>query len=411
VSTNPVDALRQQSRGSTGPRTLMHTLVIGEVALAAVLLLASALMADNLVRLTQADLGLNANGLSAVELTLPEVRYNTPEQRRTVVRELLQAAHALPGIDSAGIVTVNPLERGSFGAAVETEDRPLAPREAGHIVNNRLVSHDWLTASGISLVRGRYFDGTDDERAPLVVIVSERMASRLWPGVDPIGKRIRLTRPGSPWMTVVGIVDDVRDFGEWRETWYLPYWQHAQTFGTNTVHLMLRSPLALDAIAGSLRAAVQRIDPHLPVPMPTAMTAMWDATLEQQRLAAAASRLFGVSGLLLAVIGTYGVLAYVVSARQREIGIRLALGAERTTVLLEVVRRGTLLAGAGLAVGASAGLLVNRALAVVAAESPGTPVASVLTMLGLLTASAIAASLVPALRATRVDPANVMRVE
>jgi putative ABC transport system permease protein len=411
LASNPIDSLRQHSRGSSGPRSLMQALVIGEVALASVLLLAAALMTDNLTRLTRADLGLRAEGLSTIEITLPETHYRGAPERIAFVRAMTQSARAIAGVTAAGIVTVNPLERGSFGAAIETADRPLGPGDAGFIVNNRLVTHEWLTTAGVPLVRGRLFASQDDERAAPVVIVSQRMADRLWPGVDPINKRIRLARPNAPWMTVVGVVGDVRDYGEWRETWYLPYAQHASAFGANTVHLMLRSPLAPDVLATAVRTAARAIDAQLPVPMPARMTSMWDAGLEQQHLAASASSLFGASGLLLAVIGTYGVLAYAVSARAREFGIRLALGASRAVLLSDVVRRGVWLATSGLVIGALAGVAASRALASVATESPGLPLETAVGSLGVLAACAVAASLIPALRATRVDPADVMRTE
>jgi putative ABC transport system permease protein len=411
INTHPIEVLRQQTRGSSGPRTLMQALVVGEVALASMLLLAAALMADNIARLTRADLGMNVNNLSAIEMTLPETRYGTVAQRIAVVRSLVESAGNVAGVTNAGVITVNPLDRGSFGAAIETEDRPLAPREPGLVVNNRLVTHDWFATTGVSLIRGRTFTAQDDERAAPVAIVSKRMADRLWPGDDPLNKRIRSTRPNAQWLTVVGVVNDVRDFGDWRETWYLPYAQNAGQFGANTVHLMLRSPLPADALGVGVRAAVQAIDPQLPVPIPTPMATMWDAGLEQQHVAATASALFGASGLLLAVMGTYGVLAYAVSARAREFGIRLALGASRRTLLLDVVRRGAALAAIGLAAGTLAGGFANRALASVATETPGTPVTLVAGMLTVLGISALVASLVPAWRATRIDPAGVMRTE
>jgi putative ABC transport system permease protein len=411
AKTNPVESLRQQSRGSTGPRTLMQSLVVGEVALASVLLMASALMADNLARLNTADLGLRAAELSAIEITLPESRYAAAPDRTAVVRAIIDAARSVASVQQAAIVTVNPLDRGSFGAAIETEDRPLAPREPGHIVNNRLVTDGWFEAAGVTLRQGRYFTAQDNEHAPLVAIVSHRMANRFWPGDDAVGKRVRLARPGTSWLTVVGVVGDVRDFGDWRETWYLPYPQHASTLAASNLHLMLRSPLPPDVLGRAMQQALQTVDARLPVPIPTPMTDMWSTGLEQQRLAAAASALFGASGLLLAIIGTYGVLAYAVSARAREFGIRLALGAERRDVLLDVLRRGALLAAVGLTAGVGAGVLVNRALADVATETAGTPLHLVVAVVSVLGASAIVASLVPALRATRIDPADVMRIE
>ena len=309
------------------------------------------------------------------------------------------------------MVTVNPLDRGSFGAAVETERRPLAPREPGFIVNNRLVTAGWFAAAGVSLLSGRSFTDRDDERAPPVAIVSQRMARRLWPGINPIDQRIRLARPGSAWMTVVGVADDVRDYGEWGETWYLPYAQHAATLAAGTIHLMLRSSLPPDVLGRAAQGVIHAIDPALPVPRPTAMTAVWHAALEQQRLAASASNIFAASGVLLAIIGTYSVLSYAVSARRRELGIRLALGAERRRVVLSVVRRGAVLAFAGLGAGLVLGMVLNRLLAGVATESPGVPFFSVVIVITVLGSFAIVATLLPAWRAARINAADVMRSE
>jgi putative ABC transport system permease protein len=410
MSTNPADALRNNSRGVAGSPRMMNALVVGEIALAAVLLMASALMADNLSRLQQADLGIRPDHLSTIEITLPDVRYDTANRRIAAVRSLVDAAAHLPGVTAAGATTVNPLDRGSVGAAIESEDRPLAPREAGLIVNNRLVSPGWFEAAGVRLVRGRFFSSIDSEHSARVVIVSQRLSDRLWPGAQPLGKRIRLARPNSPWLTVIGVAGDVRDFGEWRETWYLPYEQHASAFGAGTIHLMLRSALPPDVLGSGMRQRAQSIDAHLPIPVPTPMTSLWDAGLEQQRLARSASALFGASGLLLAVIGTYGVLAYAVSTRRREIGIRLALGAARQTVLTGVLRGGALLTCAGLLIGVGAGTAASKALAG-AAAAPGIPITTTVVLLAVLAASAVAASLVPALRATRIDPAAAMRTE
>jgi predicted permease len=411
AQTNALETLRQSGRGVTGPRALMQMLVIGEVAFASLLLLAAGVMATNLSRLMSADLGLATEQLSAVEITLPPSRYGDGTSRLAVSRVLLEAARSAAGVERAGFVTTNPLDRGSYGAGIETEERPLAPGEAALVVNHRLVSEGWFETAGIPLVQGRVFDARDDERSAPVAIVSRRMAARLWPGANPIGRRIRMARPNMPWLKVVGVVADLRDYGEWRDTWYLPYAQHADTFAAGTVHLMLRTPLDARALAQGLRDAVRQVDSALPIPVPTPMTAFWSASLEPARLAASASTLFGLSGLLLAVIGTYSVLAYAVAARTRELGIRVALGATRSTVLRDVLGRGAALAGAGLFVGVLAGVAANRVLSSVAAETPGLTLTLIAGVMLTIGASSVAASAVPACRAMRIDPVDVMRAE
>jgi predicted permease len=403
-------ALSASSRGVAGSHRLMHALVIGEVALAAALLTSAGLMTDNLRRLLSADLGLRPDQLLALRLPLPP-RYDTAERRSVVARQLTDAVMALPGVEQGGLVTVNPLDRGSFGAAVESEEQPLAPGQSAPIVNHRLVSAGWLPAAGITLLRGRHFGDADGAAGQPVAIVSRRMADRLWPGRDPIGKRVRQPRAGAPWITVVGVVADVRDSGDWRDTWYVPYDQHAGTLAGSTMHLMVRSRVDAAATLAAMRAAVSRVDPLLPVPEPVIMRTLWENAQTQPRLGAVVSAMFAASGLLLAAIGTYGVLAYLVSTRAREFGIRQALGATPRTLLLMVLRDGSKLTGAGLAFGALLCLAVAPALRSVTTEAPHLPASLPWMVAAVLAIAAVAASLVPALRATRSSPVDVMKSE
>jgi len=404
------DTLRQHTRGASGSHGLMRALVVGEVALAAVLLVSAGLMLDNLQRLLNANLGLRAAGLYAVRLPLPP-RYDTAERRVQLVRQLDEVARALPGITRAGLVSWNPLGRGSFGAAIETADRPLAPGENAAIVNHRLVTADWLATAGVPLLAGRTFTSADGAGSPRVAIVSRRMAERLWPGGDPVGRRLRQSRPGEPWATVVGVAGDVRDAGEWEDTWYVPYEQHAGTLAGGTVHLMARSDGDAAAVLDGLRAAATAVDPLLPVPEPAIMTALWHTAQTPQRMGAMVSALFGTSGLILAALGTYGVLAYLVSTRRREFGIRQALGARPADLLLMVMRDGAVLVGLGLAVGAALSVGAVRVLQAVTTETPGVPLALPWLVAGVLVAAVAGASVIPARRATRTSPAGVMRNE
>jgi len=403
-------ALRQNSRGVSGGHRFMRLLVVGEVALAAVLLVSAGLMIDNFRRLLDADLGLNPDQLLSIRMPVPP-RYDTAERRSLLARQLTDAAAALPGIERAAITTVNPIDRGSFGAAIESEDQPLAPGQGAPIVNHRLVTPGWLATAGVALRRGRDLTHSDSATNPPVAVVSQRLAERLWPSVDPIGKRIRQTRQGAPWITVVGVAADVRDNGEWRETWYVPYDQHAATIAGATLHLMVRSRVDAAATLSALRASVVSIDPLLPVPEPVIMTTMWEEAQTEQRMGATASALFAVSGLWLAALGTYGVLAYLVSARAREFGIRQALGATPRQVHALVLRDGAWLVLSGLALATVLSIGVVRGLRSVTTEAPGLPLELPWLVAAVLIAAALTASLVPARRAMKTSPVDVMRSE
>lgn len=402
--------LRQQSRGVAGGHRLMRALVVGEVALASVLLICAGLMINNFQHLLDADLGLEPDHLLSIRMPLPP-RYDSAERRIVLARQLTGAATALPGTERAGLVTVNPLDRGSFGAAIETEDQPLAPGQGGPIVNHRLVTADWLRTAGVRLLSGRHFDVTDTSTTMPVAIVSHRMATRLWPSGDALGKRLRQTRPDAPWITVVGVVADVRDSGEWKETWYVPYEQHAGTLAGGTVHLMLRSRIDPSAALGAMREALRRIDPLLPVPEPSIMTTMWATAQTPQRMGTITAALFALSGLLLAALGTYGVLAYVVSSRAREFGIRQALGATPVNVHALVMRDGAALVAGGLILGGVLSLAAVRALQSITTEAPGMPAALPWMIAAVLLTTAAAATFIPARRATKMSPVDVMRSE
>ena len=402
--------LRESSRGVTGGHRLMRALVVGEVALAAALFTCAGIMIDNVQRLLDADLGLQPERLYSIRMPLPP-RYDTAERRITLARQLTEAARALPGTERAAIVTVNPIDRGSFGTAIESEDEPLAPGQSGAIVNHRLATAGWLTTAGITVVSGRDFDTSDTANSMPVVIVSRRLAERLWPSGSAVGKRIRQTRAGAPWLTVVGVAENVRDTGDWRETWYVPYDQHAGTFAASTLHLMVRSRVDATATLAGLRRAAAAIDPLLPVPEPAILSTMWRRAQAPQRTGAIAAALFATSGLLLAALGTYGVLAYLVSARSREFGIRQALGATPRHVHTLVMREGIGLAVAGLAIGAALSVFVAQALRSVTTEAQGMPAHLPWTIAGVLLAAACAASYLPTRRATQTSPADVMRSE
>jgi ABC-type antimicrobial peptide transport system permease subunit len=233
----------------------------------------------------------------------------------------------------------------------------------------------------------------------------------LWPGTDPIGKRLRLARAGSPWRTVIGVAGNVRERFEISEAWYLPYAQNAASPAAEVLELMVRSAVDPAPLAAAMRGAVAALDPSLALADVSTMESVRAATLSQERVAAQTVSVFAALGLLLAAVGTYGVMAYAVVRRTRELAIRLALGAQPRAVVQLVLRKGIALGVLGVAagLGAAAGLhrLVASRLSEAAASDARVYVAVSILILGV----AAAATWLPARRALRVDPAHALRAE
>jgi putative ABC transport system permease protein len=293
---------------------------------------------------------------------------------------------------------VNPLGGGDWGAPVNIEGRgDVAPGDA-YNVNHRLVSPALLQSMRIPLLRGRTFSWDDDERRPGVVIVSDQMAKRFWPGQDPLGKRLRIARPNTPWLTVVGVagnVSDARDPGDPPETWYLPYAQQASAAAAETVHLMIRTEGDPLALVPGLQHAVARVDPTLATYGITAMDSYFAVSLRRERLGASAMAAFAGFGLLLAVIGIYAVIAFAVLQRTQEIGLR----------------GGITLGLIGLGIGTVAAVALNRVLVGLLAEITPLEPAVVAGAASVLLASIVLACYVPAWRAARLDPLVALRSE
>ena len=265
------------------------------------------------------------------------------------------------------MTTVNPLGGGTWGASVITEEIAARDPHASINVNHRLITPGLLEMMGIPILDGRAFGDEDRATTTPVAIVSQRLAERAWPGEDAIGKRIRLSRNGAPWLTVVGVagnVSDAHDPGVPLETWYVPFAQHAAGSEAEHIYVMARAaagdPLAL--VSGVQRAVVG-VDRALVPYAPVAMDRFHDASIERERVGAALMTGFGAFGLALAALGVYGVMAFSVSQRTVEIGIRMALGAAAGDILPLVLRRALWLVGAGVALGAFGAILLNRILA------------------------------------------------
>ena len=415
---NLSDALRDDARSSAGLRrqSLRGALASVQVALAMLLLLGAGLLLRSLDALMRVDLGFDPRGTLTLQLRPPEAAYPKPEAVVALYRTLLERVRGLPGVHSAGIVRSLPLAAsiGDWGLDVEGYvERPGRNAKGDW----QVVSDGALEALGERVLRGRAFAESDNAQALPVALVNETLARTYWPGQDPLGKRIRMgSDTPRPWMTVVGLVRDVRHNGLTeiiKEKFYVPHSQFALATGSapRNMTLVVRTGADPLALVGPIRSEVRRLDPALPIANVRTMAQVVNASLATPRLTSSLLAVFALVALALASVGVSGVLAYLVSRRRREIGIRLALGASRSNVLGLVIRRGLLTAGFGIAAGALVALLLARLMEGLLYGVPPRDPVTFAAVAALLSAVALAASAAPALRASRVDPLDALRSE
>jgi putative ABC transport system permease protein len=405
---SPAPALKEGARGAIGGtgRRIRQGLVVSEIAIALVLLIGSGLLLRTFLRLQSADLGFDPSGVLVGTVVTPQAAYPTREARIAFFDRVLESSRALPGVQTAALTSVLPLG-GDSDMDVTIEGH--APTRPGDETTTwyRLVSADYLSSMGIRLRRGRMFAA--HEAAPTVV-VNETAARRYWPGQDPLGRRVRFGGEQNPWFTIVGVAADVSmrgARGEPRVEMYIPYWHYVEP-GMNVV---LKAAGAPARLAGPLRAAVREIDPDMPISNVSPMRDLVSESIAQPRFLALLVALFAMLAMALSAIGIYGVMSYAVSQRTTEIGVRMALGADRRSVFALVLRDGVALALAGLAIGLAVSLVVARSLGTLLfAVAPTDPATFGMTAAALL-AVALAATLIPARRATRVDPLTALRSE
>ncbi|HYY96897.1 MAG TPA: ABC transporter permease [Pyrinomonadaceae bacterium] len=402
------EAGARAGRGREGKR-LRSLLVMFETAAALVLLIGAGLLVNSLVRLLRVSPGFDPAGVAVARTTMPNARYPIAEQSKEAYRRILERVAALPGVRAAAVASNLPLaDRRNIGLRVEG-----APESAENTAYNAMVSEDYFRTMNIPVLRGRTFDEEDRPGGLPVVVVSESFARRFWPGADAIGKRIAWGGwQGADWLTVVGVVADVKDTtldAEAEPAVYMPIFQLPRA-RENVVFLARTSGDAKELAAG-LRREIGAVDEGLPVYDARPMAELVAASVAQRRFATWALAGFAAAALLLAAAGLYGVVSYSVTQRTQEIGVRMALGARAGDIFRLVVGQGLLLAGIGVAVGLGASLALTRVLA---GMLFGVSAADPLTFAGvslLLLAVAFVACLVPARRATKVDPLIALRYE
>ncbi len=419
LHTDLTDAMKEGSANTTagGARQrFRNTLVVVELALAVVLLVGAGLMLRTLWSLERIDLGFNPAGVLTMRISLPESSYRQPEQVVDFYSRLLTRVRELPGVAAAGAARSLPLGStiGDFGLVIDGYVPPPGTQAKG---DWQIVSTGYLEAMGEQVIRGRTIADVDTSDSQLVTLINEEMARRYWSGRDPIGSRFRIgMRPDRPWVTVVGVVKDVRHngvSGVVKEKFYVPHSQWHKSVGNpiRAMTLVVRATGTPSAIAPSVRNAIRELDPNLPVADVRSMTEVVGAALSTPRFTSVLLSMFALLALTLSGVGIYGVLSYVVSRRTREIGIRVAIGADRGQVLRMVLANGLTLATVGVVAGVFAALVLTRLLrGLLHGVTPADP-ATFVTVAGALLAVALAASLAPAWRAMRVDPVVALKSE
>jgi predicted permease len=397
--------------GDARGRRLRGALVVAEVALSVMLLVGAGLLVRSVDKLLDVDPGFRTGGLLTLRVTLPRATYEGPPARVAFYDRLLERAAALPGVERAGLTTNLPLGGSNGGTVVEIDGVPPLPPGQARDADYRIVSEGSFDALGIPLKRGRAFRASDRAGAAPVVVVSELLARRYFPaGSDPVGRRMRSADADEPWATVVGVVGDVRHWGLDQDPHPTLYYPVGQAPESSSV-LALRTSSSPDSLVGPVRAAVAGIDPDLPIFDVKAGDQVVGEAMVLRRWTAIVLGVFSAVALLLAAIGIYGVQAYSVTQRTREIGVRRALGARDRDVLLLVVGRGVALTAAGAVVGVAGAFALSRVLGSllfgISATDPLTFAAMPLILVGI----GVVACYVPARRATRIDPVVAMRGE
>ena len=408
--TDVQEGLKQGARGSTDARgRLRGALVVLEVAFALVLLGAAGLLARSFVRLTHVDPGFVPEQATVLRLALPEKKYVKPEEQLAFADALLARLRALPAVQAVGLTHSLPL-LGDWVLGFKIEGRPEVPPADLPSTNYYSVTPDYFRAMGIRLIRGRSFNQHDDARAPRVAIINETLARQFFPNEDPIGKRILVTNGPDAWRQIVGLVADIKQYGVDKETTSQTYEPYAQQ-PFRSLNVVLRTAGSSAALAGALRPAVYAIDKDQPVGAIQSLEEILGATIAKQRFAMLLLIVFSSVALVIAAVGIYGVMAYSVVQRTGEFGIRMALGAQRGDVLCLVFSHAGKLVGLGLVIGLAATFAAAHVMGSMLFQTNAQdPLTFSLTTL-LLAAVALAACLLPARRATRVNPIEALRTE
>jgi predicted permease len=409
------EALKENARGATAGGSnhrWQHAFIVGEVGFALVLLAGATLFVGGLKRFTRLDPGWRMDQVVFAQLSLKGTNYARSFQRRAFFQQLEERLKAVPGVESVGLSeSVLVWSFGSSGG-LGIEGRPLSPGQPVPEVYREAVSTNFFETLGVRLLQGRGFNSQDTTNGPNVIIINEAMARHFWPGESAIGKRIGSAGSTSNWNEIVGVVNDVRfpaSLGQ-PYTRYQSYRPMAQTPGAR-VSIALRSAVAPEALGDQLRRVVAELDRDQSVHQIRTARNLVERALGRVSLLGGLLAAFAALGLVLAAIGIYGVTSYAVVQRTSEIGIRMALGAQRGDVLWLTLSKGASLSLLGVSLGLAGAYAVGRVLANAVPALPAGDPATVAAATTVLILAALLACYIPARRATRVNPMEALRYE
>ncbi|HEY0173206.1 MAG TPA: ABC transporter permease [Pyrinomonadaceae bacterium] len=405
-------ALKEGERGSTagrGRHRLRNAFVVAQITLSFALLNCAGLMLKSFYRLQNVELGFNPENVLTMQVSLPRTLYSKPEQVTGFYDQTLQRIKALPGVKAVGATSKLPVSGTGVSGEFAIEGRPAQPGEQ-LTADRRIVTPDYFRAMSISLVSGRFFDERDAGRGAGLALINQAAAKRFWPGEDPVGRRIGLGGDDSEqeWLEIVGVVGDVRHStisSDPKPEIYFPYFQ--SPWHNMTVVAKL-DPAALNS-APSFRGAVLAVDRSQPVYNIRTMRQVVDEVLKQPRFNVVLLSVFAAAALVLTIVGLYGVMVTSVLQRTHEIGIRMALGARPLDIIRMILTQGALLVFAGLAAGLALAYAAGRSLSSLLFEVSGFDLITYATVSAVFVLVMLAASLIPARRASRVSPVIAIR--
>jgi predicted permease len=398
-------------RSAGGRHRLRRGLVVSEIALAVALVVGAGLLLRTVNNLSRVDAGFDRSRLVTFAISLPAARYPMPADRRTFQQRLTDQLAATPGVlKVAGMTGLPPFRQVNANTTIIEgyRDPSLQQGDNPSIDYYQQVTPGYLNTMGIPLIEGREFTAADD--APSV-LVNQTTARAFWQGQSPLGRRLRpCCNPATPWFTVIGVARDVKQGGLEKNAGTELYFNAGRN-APATLNIVMRTPLAAGALANTIQRAVVSLDPSLPIIRLREMDEVFDAAIGRQRLVAQLLTTFALLALVLSTVGTYGVLSYMVTERRREIGIRVALGATRQSVMRMILLQGTSLAAAGIVIGLAIALISGRAITSLLYGVSASDPLTIAGVVALITTAALVACYVPGYAATRVDPIVALREE